>query len=117
MDLVSPVGTLKLSRKTVHHSVVLSSVPRMSAELLTVETVDSATLTATVAVASSAVMVTVCVPGLGDTGRETEFCVVNNLGASVGRSRHFQSFRKECQRTIRHRLGCSRKYNSNIVYV
>ena len=64
MDLVSPAGTLKLSEKTVHHSVVLSSVPRMSAELLTVETVDSATLTATVAVASSAVMVTVCVPAL-----------------------------------------------------
>ena len=76
MDLVSPVGTLKLSEKTVHHSVVLSSVPRISAELLTVETVDSATLTATVAVASSAVMVTVCVPALA-TMAEKLSCVLS----------------------------------------
>ncbi len=35
MDLVSPAGTLKLSEKTVHQPVELSSAPMIPAELLT----------------------------------------------------------------------------------
>ena len=79
MDLVSPAGTLKLSEKTVHQPVELFSAPMIPAELLTVATTDSATLTSTVAVTSSAVMVTVCVPALAGMAEKWSLALSTTL--------------------------------------
>ena len=91
MDLVSPAGTLKLSRK-VHQPVELSSLYD-TGWVLTAATTDSATLTSiSGSLRLKAMLVAVCVPALAGMA-EMEFGVVYYSCIPVGiSSRYFQSF-------------------------